>query len=240
MNDRGNDNEATLQFFATPTHPCSYLPGREAVTLYLDPDAPVDDTLYGRLSALGFRRSGAHVYRPYCPGCNACVPVRLPVAKFQPRRVQKRVWRRNQDLEISSSAPAYSDEMYGLYARYLGVRHTDGDMYPPSDEQFRAFLVEGVGATQFHQFRLEGRLLCVSVADRLDHALSAIYTFFDPDEARRSLGVFSILWLVEATRRLNLDYLYLGYWIDECRKMSYKLDYGPAEVFLDGAWHAVE
>ncbi|MDZ7825765.1 MAG: hypothetical protein U5R48_06975 [Gammaproteobacteria bacterium] len=125
-------NLAQLRFFATPPHACSYLEDRRATTLFVDPAAEIDNDLYSSLSALGFRRSGRHVYRPHCEGCNACIPVRIPAAEFVPRRAQRRIRRRNADLEVRITEPRLTEENYALYARYIAARHADGDMYPPS------------------------------------------------------------------------------------------------------------
>ena len=228
-----------LKFFTTPVHDCSYLEGKEAITLFADPGAPIDTDLYSALSAVGFRRSGVHIYRPYCQNCSACIPVRLPVDLFVPLRRQKRANKKNQDLVVVRKSPELNDEYFDLYSRYVTARHADGDMFPATREQFHSFLVEGRPEAGFYEFRSDGRLLAVAVADHLQDGLSAIYTFFEPDEERRSPGTYAILWLIEESRRLNLTYLYLGYWIKQCQKMSYKMDYKPLEIFVNNHWITV-
>lgn len=225
-----------LKFFATPSHDCSYIDGKQAITLFVDPTAELDCQLYTALAEVGFRRSGSHIYRPYCQECNACIPVRLPIAEFQPRRTQLRIYRRNLDLQVTQKIPRYTDEYYDLYARYISSRHSDGDMYPPEAEQFESFLVECREETRFYEFRSADKLMSIAVADRLQDGLSAIYTFFDPEESRRSLGVQAVLWLIEETKRLQLSYLFLGYWIKQCQKMNYKLEYRPIELFVNSHW----
>ena len=225
-----------LKFFATPSHDCSYIDGKQAFPLFVDPAAELDCQLYTALAAVGFRRSGSHIYRPYCQTCSACIPVRLPVAEFQPRRTQSRTWKRNADLAVTQANPTYTDEYYDLYARYISSRHSDGDMYPPEAEQFKSFLVECREETRFYEFRCADRLMAIAVADRLQDGLSAIYTFFDPDEVQRSLGVQAVLWLIDEAKRLQLSYLFLGYWIKQCQKMNYKLEYRPIELFINGHW----
>ena len=131
------------------------------------------------------------------------------------------------------------DEYYDLYEKYISARHSDGDMYPASRDQFQSFLVDGRQEASFYEFRAHGKLLAVAVVDQLDNALSAIYTFFDPEEDQRSLGNFAILWLIERTRQLNLNHLYLGYWIKQSQKMSYKMDYKPLEIFIENHWMTV-
>ncbi|WP_404362047.1 arginyltransferase [Marinobacter sp.] len=229
----------TLVFFATPPHECSYLEDREATTMFVDPRARVDKRLYSQLTALGFRRSGSHFYRPHCEQCNACIPVRLNAGRFRANRSQRRVWRRNEDLRFNLVPARLSDEYYGLYARYIEERHADGDMYPPSREQFGSFLVEGGTESWFLEMRKDTRLIGLAVIDLLDDGLSAIYTVFEPGEDGRSPGTLAVLWQVEEARRRNLPHVYLGYWIRECRKMSYKTRFRPVEALLDGRWQTL-
>jgi len=225
-----------LRFFTTPAHDCSYLDDRQAITLFVDPLARIDTDMYSSLSALGFRRSGNHIYRPYCQTCTACIPVRIPVAKFQPKRRHNRVLHKNDDVVINQITPSVSDEYFDLYKRYIDVRHADGDMYPAEIEQFESFLVDGRPEAIFFEFREQGDLLAIAVADKLNDGLSAIYTFFDPEKEDRSPGVLAVLHLIRETQRLKLDYLYLGYWIKQCHKMNYKMDYKPIELYVNNHW----
>jgi arginine-tRNA-protein transferase len=225
-----------LKFFATPLHPCSYLDNREATTLFVDPAAVIDADTYSALSAFGFRRSGTHVYRPHCQNCSACVAVRVPVNQFVMKRSQKRIWHRNQDLQVVETRPAFGDEIYALYEKYISQRHPDGDMYPPKCEQFRSFLVESREETLFYEFRLGRQLAAVAVADKLQDGISAIYTFFDPDLEKRSPGVYMILWQIEKAKQMDLSYVYLGYWIKQSKKMNYKIEYKPLELFVKDHW----
>jgi len=224
-----------LRFFLTVPHACSYLAGREATTLFLDPQESPGKGVYDSLALLGFRRSGQHLYRPHCEGCSACISVRLPVGEFAPNRSQRRLTRRNTDLSLHLRPAIFDPEHYALYAHYIRTRHADGDMYPPSHEQYRTFLTLDQEYARLLEFRLEGRLVAVAAFDQLEHGLSAIYTFFDPDPEleRRSLGTFAVLTLVEQARHQGLPHVYLGYWIRECRKMAYKQAFQPLEM-LDG------
>lgn len=230
----------TLVFFATPAHDCSYLPDREATTMFVDPRANIDKKLYSQLTTLGFRRSGSHYYRPHCEACNACIPVRLNVNHFQPDRSQRRVMKKNSDLECTLVPAAFSESYYQLYANYVELRHKDGDMYPPSREQFTSFLVEGATDSLFLEMRKDGVLIGLAAVDSLDDGLSAIYTVFDPDFEHRSLGTFGVLWQIEEARRRGLPHLYLGYWIEQCRKMNYKTRFKPIEALQDGSWQVME
>lgn len=225
-----------LKLFQTQAHPCSYLDDQRATTIFIDPQAPVDQGLYSQLSRRGFRRSGQHLYRPHCESCRQCILVRIPVKSFSFNRHQKRCWRRNQDLNLALGAAADVGLDYPLYAHYIEKRHRDGDMYPPSEEQYLSFLSAEWGVTRFARFYEGDTLSAVSVFDVLDDGLSAVYTFFSPEEQRRGLGNFAILWLVEEARRRELDYVYLGYWIRDCQKMRYKIHFRPLELFIDQRW----
>jgi arginine-tRNA-protein transferase len=225
-----------LQFFLTYPHACSYLPGREAVTLLADPRAELSPALYTRLAQLGFRRSGNDLYRPHCPACDACIPVRIPVEGFRPRRRDRRCWQNNRDLTANICPAEFRNEHFSLYERYLNSRHPGGGMDQPTVEQYLGFLISRWCETWFVEFRRQGRLLAVAVTDVLQDGLSAVYTFFDPEESRRSLGTYSILWQLEAARRERLRWLYLGYWIEECAKMRYKGDFRPLQAYRDARW----
>lgn len=227
---------ARLKFYATQPHPCSYLPEEQATTLFLDPSQPMDVQVYAELSEMGFRRSGDHLYRPHCQRCTACVPARIPADQFTPSRQQKRILKRNAQIQVKAVRPAFNEEYYDLYVRYIEQRHADGDMYPPTRDQFSTFLVRDLPFARFYEFRLNGRLLAVAVTDQLPNGLSAVYTFYDPDEERRSLGRFAILWQIGEAARLGLQAVYLGYWIKNCRKMSYKTQYRPIELFVNQRW----
>lgn len=225
-----------LKVYTTYPHACSYLEDQEATTLFVDPRQPVDQKLYSKLSVLGFRRSGNHIYRPHCAQCNACIPARIPVAEFEKSRGQKRTWDRNQDLRVICTDEINDDDAFDLYHRYISIRHSDGDMYPPDREQYQAFLNSVWDCTRYFRFYDRARLVAVAVVDRLEDGLSAIYTFFDPSATRRSLGAYAILWQVEQARAAGLDYLYLGYWIRDCQKMSYKSDYRPLQIYTNSRW----
>ena len=195
-----------------------------------------------QLTDLGFRRSGEHIYRPWCEGCSECKSVRVPLNHFKVSKSQKRVLKRNQDLEVSFEMPSSSDEVYHLYADYINQRHSDGDMYPPSLEQFESFLCQGPAAsnTRFICFRLEQKLLAVAVVDMLPKGLSAIYTFFDPAYDVRSLGRLAVLWQIRWAQSQAMDFVYLGYWIKACQKMAYKAEYRPLQVFEDLVWQPLK
>ncbi len=228
--------EGYIHFYRTLPHNCGYLPGRRASNAVVDPELNMEPWLYTRLAEIGFRRSGPRVYRPACPGCSACIPLRIPVADFAPNRAQRRVRNMNRDLVVHERAAAFDPEHFALYCRYLTVRHADSDMEAMREDDYLEFLTCRGIETRFIDFRLDGRCVAVAVADVLTNALSAVYTFFDPALARRGLGVNAILREIDIARGLGKEWLYLGYWIEDCRKMRYKNDYRPNEVFVDGRW----
>jgi arginine-tRNA-protein transferase len=228
-----------LAFYATPTHECSYLPEREARTVFADPIYPKDTAIYSALVQNGFRRSGQHVYRPHCRNCGACIPVRLPVRDFAPRRRHRRAWQMNSGLEVRSRPMAFNEEHFELYHRYIRERHKGGGMDNPTPGQYMEFLTSPWAETIFYEFRRDRRLLAVAVADRLMDGLSAVYTFYEPEYGRFSLGMYAILWQIQEARRLDVDWLYLGYWIADSPKMAYKADFQPQERFQRGLWKRV-
>jgi len=225
-----------LKVYTTYPHSCSYLEDQEATTLFVDPRQRVDKQLYSNLSLLGFRRSGNHIYRPHCTYCDACIPARIPVEQFAPKRGQRRTWTRNRDLMVQRTDDIRDDAAFNLYRRYIELRHADGDMYPPDREQYESFLSNAWDCTHYYRFYDKGTLVALAVVDELVDGLSAIYTFFEPDAHKRSLGVYAILWQIEAARDMGLEYLYLGYWIRDCQKMSYKSDYRPLELYIKSRW----
>lgn len=243
--DNANDqaphggHSRTVRLYASPSHPCAYLEDREAITQFIDPSQAMNSRLYSQLVEVGFRRSGEYVYRPRCNACQACRPARIPTASFKPSRSQRRTWRRNQDLEISSMPAEFRAEHFALYRRYISSRHAGGDMDVTNPDRYREFLLSSWGDTWCYEFRLGPRLLAVAVIDRLAQGLSAVYTFFDPEYADRGLGTFAILWEISDAQRSGLPWLYLGYWIAECPKMSYKSQFRPLEIYRDGLWQAV-
>jgi arginyl-tRNA--protein-N-Asp/Glu arginylyltransferase len=230
-------NEPAL--YISMPHTCSYLPGRTATTLFVNPQQRLEPQLFAHLTRHGFRRSGDFVYRPHCRGCNACVPVRVPVEAFMPNRSQRRNLRHNQDLSIQRCDAAFRKEHFDLYLRYQRQRHPGGGMDERDPKRYIQFLVTGHVPTDFYELRLGERLLAVAVVDALPDGLSAVYTFYDPDEARRGLGVYSVLFQIAQARRLGLPWVYLGYWIEQSPKMSYKRNFRPLEAYVDGQWSAL-
>lgn len=226
-------NQQNIRIFQTADHECGYWRDRLARDLVLDPEDARLPSMYGQALMLGFRRSGSHIYRPNCIGCSACVPVRVPSLSFEPNRNQRRCLQRNTDLHISVSPAHRNDEVFDLYQRYLNYRHAGAGMDDPETEDFDNFLICQWSPTVFIEIRDDTKLLAVAVTDVLPDSLSAVYTFFDPEHASRSLGTFAILQQIEQVKLHKKDFLYLGFWLDKHKKMDYKRNFKPLE-FLQG------
>ncbi len=232
-------NNNSIRCYATPPFECNYLLGQSATNLVIDPSLELNDSLLGALLDRGFRRSGGHIYRPNCIDCQACISIRVPVEKFSPNRSQRRCFRQNQDLSHSSSAAKFNEEQFELYCDYLAARHADSDMNNPTPDDYMGFLTTPGVNTQFHEFRLQNKLLAVSVVDHTPNGLSAVYTYFDPNQAHRGLGTFTILWMIQHARNLDLPWMYLGYWIEACDKMRYKTRFTPCEGYINDNWQQI-
>lgn len=225
-----------MTLYRTGEHACGYFPERTARDLVLDPRDPEVARAYPHALSQGYRRSGGHVYRPNCVGCKACVPVRVAVGEFAPDRSQRRCLRDNADIVERMALPVRTPEIFDLYRRYLGARHADGPMADTDEEDFDHFIASPWSPTRFMELRLHGRLLAVAVCDTTAEALSAVYTFFDPDHAARSLGTLAILRQIAWAQRNGRQFIYLGYWIDGHPKMHYKSRFRPLQRFDGENW----
>jgi arginyl-tRNA--protein-N-Asp/Glu arginylyltransferase len=226
-----------IRLLQTLPHPCGYFTERVAQNLVIDPSAPHLPRMYAYALARGYRRAGGHVYHPHCPQCRACVPARVPVAKFEPDRSQRRNLKRNADLSLSVMPARYSHEYFVLYRRYLDARHAGGGMDNPDPQDFTRFLYTSWSPTSFLELRApDNELLAVAVTDITSTGLSAVYTFYDPAHEARGLGTHAILRQIELARERGLTHLYLGYWIDGHPKMDYKARFRPLELMTAEGW----
>jgi arginine-tRNA-protein transferase len=225
-------------FYTTAPLPCPYLPGRTERKIVTELSGTEAEALHERLSRAGFRRSHNIAYAPVCPGCQACVPIRVVSEEFTPDRTQRRILRANADLTISEMPARATAEQFTLFQRYQKNRHADGDMAAMGYYDYRAMIEDTPITTGILEFRdAQDRLLGACLTDWLADGLSAVYSFFDTDEDKRSLGTFAVLWLIGRARSLGLPYVYLGYWVPESRKMAYKARFRPSEILISGAWH---
>lgn len=230
----------TIKFFQDSPHDCSYLADQQAQNIYPDPNLAMTNALYSQLIQHGFRRSGNNAYRPHCPNCQACVPVRINIKKFKMSRSQRRCTQRNQHLTTTAHPAKFNPEHYELYCRYLAARHIGGGMDNPTEESYSNFLIGDWSNTQFIELRDQSKLVAVAVTDYVDDGLSAFYTFFDPDLTKQSLGTYSILQQIVESEAQNVSFLYLGYWIENCKKMNYKSSFSAIEGYIDQRWQRLK
>ncbi len=241
-NNKSNarDKSQAVKVFISLEHGCGYYPDRIAQNLVLDPIAEGQKALYDAAITRGFRRGGGHIYRPHCAQCRACIASRIDVQKFKPNRAQRRCLKLNADLRIERKPAALTEEYFALYQRYLAARHAGGGMDEPSAEDFNRFLFSKWCETEFLEFRLGERLLGVAVTDVTRSGLSAVYCFYEPNEAKRSLGVFAILSQINCAIEAGYNHLYLGFWLAGHAKMHYKSSYSGLELLELGQWRSFD
>ncbi len=227
----------SLELYITAAHECPYIRDRKATNLLVDPGYRMNASTYARLIDKGFRRSGSDVYRPCCYRCQSCISTRIPVHQFKPKRSQRRNWKRNRDLRVQISTSGFKPEYTELYLKYIHSRHAGGGMDEDTPASFASFILTSWCETVLLEFWQDELLLGVAATDRLAQGLSAVYTFFDPEQgAERGLGVYALLWQLDWAKKLGLSYVYPGYWIAESPKMNYKVRFRPISGYIDDRW----
>lgn len=225
-------------FFKSPPAPCPYLPDRVEQKIFtLLPQENDSVVLNSRLTQAGFRRSQSIAYRPDCPACRACTPVRIPVRSFTPGKNQRRILRFNSDLALALISPVATEELYKLFSAYQKSRHPEGDMKDMSFPEFESMLTDSPAQTRLAVWRsAAGETKAAMILDTLEDGASAVYSFFDPALEKNSPGTFMILSVIEYLKTREVDYLYLGYWIKEAKTMTYKANFRPLEKFTPEGW----
>lgn len=225
-----------IKLYQSVDSPCNYLEGLQSSSLIVDPDLPITQELTTVMSQMGYRRSGNMLYKPQCKGCNACQSSRIRLKDFKPSKSQKRIISKAKYLDFHVRECTFNEDDYRLYHKYIELRHSDGDMYPPDKTQYASFLCKNHGFNYFLETKFEDKTIAICQFDSLSDGLSAVYTFFDPDYESLSLGTVSILQLISLSRKVGYPYVYLGYYIQNCQKMNYKSKYQPLELYLEGSW----
>ena len=236
-----HEKKITAQFFLTATQPCPYLPDRDERKVFTTLRGADANAMNDELSLRGFRRSQSVAYRPSCPNCSSCLSTRIPVSLFEPSRVQRRILRRNADLERRPCAPWATEDQYALFRRYLDVRHGDGGMAEMDAAEFTAMIEETPVRSRVVEYhdRAAPRgasLVAACLTDVTSDGLSMVYSFYEPAMRQRSLGAFMILDHVAIAREAGLPFVYLGYWVPGSDKMHYKAAFRPFEIYLRGRW----
>ncbi len=228
-------------FYRTPPMPCPYIEEKIERHLLTDLTGPDAQRAHDALASAGFRRSHNIIYRPACPDCQACVPVRVLAPDFVPSRTQRRVLAANENVLVKTKQPRATPEQYRLFKRYQTARHCGGEMSRMDFGDFAAMVEETPVETCMFEFRTQdGHLAAACLTDELADGLSAVYSFFDPDLSQQSIGTYVILWLIREALRRDVPYLYLGFWIANSPKMAYKARFKPLEMFGPQGWRRID
>jgi arginine-tRNA-protein transferase len=224
----------STQLFLTAAMPCPYLPGRQERKLFTHLSGRRAGALHHLLSENGFRRSQNLIYRPACEGCSACQSVRIVAQEFTPARRFQRILRLNADVTSTVCAPRVTSEQYALFRRYLEARHAGGGMTQMGFVDYEYMVEDTPVQSVLVEYRLNSHpdkpLIAVALTDVMSDGLSMVYSFFEPELGRRSLGSFLILDHIAQVCDAGLSFVYLGYWVKDSPKMAYKALFQPLEV----------
>lgn len=225
-----------IRLYETVVDDCPYLENRQSASILVDPEHKIDGRLFSMLSRSGFRRSGEMLYAPKCPDCKACVSVRIPSAEFKPSRGQRRVWKKNLDLNVELQDISFEQAHFEMYLKYQKHRHPESSMCDEDSSKYTDFIDSEFSRSKFLCFYLDDQIIGISVIDQFEGGISAVYTFFDPDQSSRSLGTYAILYMLKLAKFKDIPYVYLGYWIERSQKMNYKRNFKPLQGYIDRQW----
>ena len=225
-----------IQFYVTTKYSCGYINNQEAQSMVATPYKKVDADTYSDLIQKGFRRSGQYVYKPQCNECSACIPIRICAKEFKRSQSQKRTLKKHSYVTAKILPLKFEEEHYSLYVHYQKNRHRLSSETNNDIADYNDFLIKSNVDTKIIEFRSEEKLLMVTIVDQLKDGISAVYTFYDCNDSKLSFGTYSILWLLNFCKNKNLNYVYLGYWINDSKKMKYKINFKPYELMINGAW----
>ena len=225
-----------IQFYKTTEYNCSYIDKMYAQSLVVTPYKSIDQNIFQDLIEKGFRRSGQYIYKPSCKSCTACIPIRLTVQKFLSSRSQKRIFKKHQHFDVREVSFAFKQEHFDLYSKYQNKRHSSINNDQNKIDDYNDFLIKSNVNSKLVEFWDGDLLKIVSIIDMMSDGISAVYTFFDPDDEKVSYGTYSIIWLINWCKNQQFKYMYLGYWIGECNKMKYKTNFKPYELYIKGYW----
>lgn len=220
----------------SPPNQCSYLEDKRSSSQIVLPPEEVTAFYYATMLQHGFRRSGIFAYRPHCEDCNACLSLRVDVAKFAPSKRFRRIHTKNKGLQCRQLPLVWEEEHFQLYMRYQKTRHQEQQDEPTLRADYKEFILTSNVMSALLEYRnADKQVVMVSLIDISDDGISAVYTFYET-ENKNSLGHYGILYQLDLCKTLSKPWLYLGYWVESCNKLNYKMDYQPAEILRDGDW----
>ena len=225
-----------IQFYTTTEYSCSYIDKMDAQSLVVTPYKSINQNTFQDLIEKGFRRSGQYIYKPNCKSCTACIPIRLSVKKFLPSKTQKRTYKKHGYFTIREAPLSFKKNHFDLYLKYQNKRHSFINNEQNNLDDYNDFLIKSNVKSKLIEFWDGDLLKIVSIVDIVSDGISAVYTFYDPDDDKVSYGTYSIIWLINWSKAHQLKYIYLGYWIGECNKMKYKTNFKPYELYIKGYW----